>query len=280
MTVYSYIAFLVLYACDAPPSEETASATDDTADTASIAPFDLEVVRGACGALLDPWSAADARAAVDASALASADAVTLLTVFNNASARAEGDCPTVTDTEGGRTISGTCTTPSGWSYAGTAFVTNTDDSGGSSSTLQFEDFSLLFGDADDLWRFSADGGFSLAEDGAVTILTIDMVYGLERTGTLAGPGDAYVSLVGDWSRSEAEGTYQGASYVRVLSSPTGVAGDLCATWDQAYDVTCDGFVGTVTLDGAGQASLVTDGETCSECARVTLDGTFAGTVCE
>jgi hypothetical protein len=223
--MFTVLLTMLLAACAAPADTtndttgDSAAVMTDDSGAQGLDPFDLEVGRGTCDALVDPWAGANAREAIDAAAAVEPDdMLALLGVFSFAQGAGDDGCPAVEEDTAGTTLVGGCSTALGWDYRGSATLLQSSGDDGTTANLTFSSFSLLHGGDDGTWRFSADGtaAFALDATGAGTI-SIDAVWGLERTGAFAADGDAYLSTDGAWQVTETD-QRTGTTYARLVST--------------------------------------------------------------
>ncbi len=189
-------------------------------------------------------------------------------------AASEGDpCPTLTESEDGRTstISGDCTTGWGSVYGGTA--TFAEVNGTFASTydhFHFEDGLNPYGyDVDGAWL---DTGGEVRYD-----LTLTMLGQWMATG--APDVTAVVHTVVAWYAG-SQGIVDG--YVDIVSQPTsGATGDLCVSGNLDLSDSCEAEdTAALTLWGSTPATVTWNGfSSCDGCADVTIDGVDAGSYC-
>ncbi len=270
--------FALALACTTiePAGDSRAEPAADSGEESELAVGTLDIERGSCDALLDPWVATTASEALDTWVALSAK----LSAFSGVTLIAnQGDdaCPAITTEDSDElfhaTISGDCVASTGWEFFGSATLDIDRRADAETSYhLVYDQFGADFPHAPDQLHFRVLGEYITTEG-----TRIDASWDFAASGSEAAP--TYIGNVAVSAVMHADGPPgSGAGYVRTLASELGTLGDYCFEADYPLMSSC-GPAGTVTLTGATTAQITWGEEPCG-CHEVLLDGVDAGQACE
>lgn len=234
--------------------------TDDTDETEDLGPLLLDVPRGTCEALLDPWAPRTAQDVVGAWSIAS-DTRQFTTILSS-SDEGDGSCPVVTTDGTNIEVVGGCTASTGWIFYGRG----TQVAGDVGTTWTFEEYG-----------FRSPDGEAYGLDGVATMgggtSEIDITWHQTREAETGAIDERYST----WLVSSAGGVVTG--YGNIAAAPSGVHGDFCFVSELSDETSECGSVGSVSFTGAGTATLAYGSPPC-ECQDVTIDDGASEQVCE